>query len=377
MSLALLAAAAGFGQPSSCFWSYPRNLPLVETNARYWRGEFELRPGERLEISGAFPHARQMGFNIHRLSDNAALASAADVNIPATRGSTNPYAPGARRDARRRDFRLVLDPAAPSSRPGLLALPATGDGSRAYRILYRYYLPDGRHPGGGVTLPRVSRLLADGRREPVGGACPDPATVDPTQPTGPTRLPAAPGEVSDPIDWRGSATPAGSGSGELLVNRDNAYAYAYTDMRKGEVLVLRGRAPRAPRTLGGERKMDAGHVRYWSICSYRHPSDRSAACIADELVPLDADGNYTIVISPAGMRPANARPECGIQWLDALTEGTGAVLLRHVWPSRGFIFTPLTVTAEQSAARVLGPYTPVGSYRSRAEVEALGCSNQR
>jgi len=373
---ALAAAAAPAGPPpapAACFWSYPRNLPLPEANARYWRGDFRLARGERLELRGRFPHARQMSFNLHRASDNAALGSASDVELVPARGSANPYRPGARRDARQRDYRVAVDPWAPPGRAGTIGASLADDRPFEGRLLYRMYLPDRAAPGGGVALPELWKVAPDGTRARLGGACPDPAAVATAQTIGPTRLPPAPGEVSDPIDWRGSATPAGSGSGDLLVNRDNAYAYALTDYRRGDVLVLTGRAPTHPRTLDGQTRMGTGQVRYWSICAYRHPSDRSAACLADEAIPLDADRRFTVVVAPADKRPANARAECGVAWLDALTDAEGALLLRHVAPNPGFANTPLRVTAQEGAGAALGPYEPVGRYASRAAFEARGC----
>lgn len=373
MILASLLMAVTTDVSTSCFWSYPRDLPLVETNARYWRADFALAPGERLEILGQFPHARQMSFNLHRRSDNAALAAVHDEALLPLRGSVNPFRPGGNRTAGSRAFRLTVDSRARRGRPGLLPAAAGASEPGGYRLLYRIYLPDARHPGGGVPLPSVSRIDAQGRRHDLGGACPDPASVDSAQPLGPTRLPAAPGAVTDPLDWRGSATPPGSGSGDLLVNRDNAYAYAMTDMRRGEVLVLRGRAPTAPRTWRGDRRMGTGQVRYWSLCTYRHPSDRAASCLADELIPVDRQGRYTIIVSPAGRRPHNARPECGMAWLDAMTESTGLVLLRHVRPHPTFRFSPLHVQAGQNAGAALADYEPIGTYASRASIEARGC----
>lgn len=374
--LAAVATSASAQGSDACFWHAPRNLPLPETNARYWRADFRLLPGEKLILMGDFPHARQMSFNLHRASNNAALASVTDVDLVPDPGSTNPYRTGANREARHRSFSLVVDPRRPSS-PGVLGAQLAGPAAFDGRLLYRSYLTDQAKPGGGVPLPTVWLVGTDGNRKRLGSNCPDPASVDTQQQIGPTRIPPAPGEVTDPIQWRGSATPAGSSSGDLLVNRDNAYAYALTDFRRGDVLVLRGKAPTHPDTFRGNRRMGYGQVRYWSICTYRHPSDRSAGCVADEAIPLDRDRQYTVVISPADKRPVNARPECGVAWLDAMTVGEGALLLRHVVPDRHFRNTPLNITADQLAGDVLGPFEPKGSYVRRAEFEKQGCSASR
>lgn len=368
MTAALALAAA-------CFWQVPTDLPLPETHVVYLRADVDLAPGEELRLDGAFPHARQLGLNVHARASNATLASVPDTVLPALPGHTNPFLPGAQRDRRARGWQLVIAPGAPAGLVrGRLGLGLPEDAPFAGRLLLRIYLPDSAHPGGGVAMPRASRRTADGRWEPVGGDCPSMAGLPQPQAPGPTRLPAVPGDVTDPLDWRGSAIPAGIALADLLVNRDNAYAYAMTDFARGEVLLLEGRAPRFPATRGGARRMGRGDVRYWSLCAYVHPSNRTAACLADEDVPLAADRGFRIVVAPAGRRPANARPACGIAFLPAPGAGEGALILRHVAPDPRFPHTPLRVDAGADASPVLGPYEPVGHYRSVAEIEAMGCS---
>lgn len=368
MIAALLVAAA---QPQPCFWQFPRDLPLAETNVGYWRGEFRLMPGEHIELAGTFPHARQMGFNIHRASDNAVLAGMPDAAIEPLKGASNPFRAGANRSVRKRAYSIVIGNEGHGlNRLKIGEIPGTGFSGR---ILYRIYLADRAKPGGGVPLPRLVLVQRDGSRTPLGGTCPDPARVDTAQPVGPTRIPPAPGNFTDPLDWRTSGIPKNVASGDVMVNRDNAYAYAMTDFRKGEVLVLRGKAPSHPKTLHGNRRMGQGEVRYWSICTYRHPSDRTAHCIADEKIPVDRRGWYTLAVSPAMRRPANARPECGVAWLNAATETEGLALLRHVAPDPAFQFSPSGGEAGASAAPVMGDYLPVGSYMSRTAFEAKRC----
>jgi hypothetical protein len=368
----VIAALAMVTATATCFWSYPRDLPLVETNVRYWRGEFRLKPGERIELAGDFPHARQLGFNVHRAADNAVLAGMPDEAIEPVAGATNPFRPGADRRTARRGFAIEIagGSAVPGRRIGLGSLPADGF---AGRVLMRLYLPDAARLGGGVALPRATLVHGDGAREALGGACPDPASIDPIQPTGPTRIPEAAGTVAEPLDWRSSGLATNTASGDVMVNRDNAYAYAYTDFRRGEALVLHGRAPTHPWTLRGDRPMGTGQVRYWSLCAYRHPSDRTARCLADEEIPLDRRGRYTVIVSPAALRPANARAACGVGWIDATTPGEGLMLLRHVAPSQTFRFSPVGGAASAPAAPLLGEYLPAGRYVARAAFERLGC----
>ena len=62
-------------------------------------------------------------------------------------------------------------------------------------------------------------------------------------------------------------------------------------------------------------------VRYWSICTSGAianppilPAD--SACLFDQEVPTNSNGEYTVVVSLPQDRPKNAKPGCGVAWLD-------------------------------------------------------------
>lgn len=363
--------AAEVTQP--CFWQSPNDLPLVDTNARYWRADFDLSNGEQLEFQGEFPFARLMSFNLHRRSDNALLDAITDTQLLPTVGSTNPFLSGARRDAVKRGYTFSLTTNRERNKGGLTAGSSAKESAKL-RLLYRIYLPDRPSRGGGVGLPRVWRIAVDGTRVELSGQCPAPDEVNAVQAIGPTRLPPAQGSTRSPIEWRGGGSSRGQSQGDLLINRDNAYAIALTDFRYGEVLMLTGVAPSHPVTWNGQRHARHGQVRYWSLCSYRYPSDRSASCLADEMIWADRSRRYRVVVSPRHLRPENARAECGIGWIEAISAGTGALLLRHVVPANGFKNTTAGLSSDELAGPVLGIYEPVGRYLSKASVEALGCT---
>ena len=97
----------------------------------------------------------------------------------------------------------------------------------------------------------------------------------------------------------------------------------------GPVLVLRGKMPKYPDTFaGGDGKgletMTDWEARYWSlvICE-APPSGLSNDGLSDFQVPLDADGNYTIVISREEDRPANATEANGVAWMEWSPRGEG------------------------------------------------------
>ena len=130
--------------------------------------------------------------------------------------------------------------------------------------------------------------------------------------------------------------------------------------------------------------MPAAQLRYWSICQNESPvTTRVADCLYDEQVPVAADGNYTIVISLAQDRPANANATCGVAWMawgagDGVDRPEAATLIvRHMLPDASFTNTWSRVELPGQEAAVLGDYLPRGEYLSRSAFEQLSCPAQR
>ena len=170
-------------------------------------------------------------------------------------------------------------------------------------------------------------------------------------------------------------------SGGFYSTLDNTYMLRYVDDRYGDALVLRGKAPTTPHTVNGERRMDAGQLRYGSLCKYLSLNDtRVDGCLYDEQIPLDRDGNYTIVVSTPDHRPANATKECGVAWLpwgkgDGIDNPHGGLLLyRHMLPADGFKQSLFATRRPGDEARTLGPYYPESRYLSKAAFERSGCA---
>lgn len=354
-ALSLIALAPSAYAERGCGWQAPRDLPLVDTHVGYWRLDFDLPPYADVELSGRYPYARQISFNVHNAGTGEVLGGVTDLELTPRQGGRNPFQAGALRRTAARSFDVTLT-RAPRTPNQTGAIAASPDAALRVRMLYRIYLPDTHKPGGGVSLPNVFVRGADGRRMRVAGgrSCPRPSEVSMIQDPGPTRIPPAPGAVSMPLDWRLAGTSAVNS--DVLVNRDNGYAYALTRIEPGAALLLTGTAPTHPTTMTGDTRMGQGQVRYWSLCAYRHPSDRSAACLADEAVTLDENRRFTIaVVGPDEQVPVM---RCGVSWLVAPAYGDGALMLRHVSPDPAFGNTPLRGESFAPAAATLGPFLP-------------------
>ena len=429
LAVALAAAPPAEAAPplATCFWEGPistqqpstrgfdgRNFNFPEESATYWMARFNLPAGTRLVLRGRFPHGRYMSLNAY--SDGVPSDSLSDVGIRPNPGATNPFRAGNRRDRARRGWRIVvLDEPVPAGerRPNTIyAQPAPGE---AIELFHRVYEPDrGLDLTGGVGLPRARLVTAAGDTLTGEAACAavnDPDRSIPVQTIAPELWragtacrPAHP--AFDPIRWErffnldyaSASVPADCTEqgflarrqvkpqlqGGFYSNRDSAYVFTHLSRLLGEVVVVRGKLPRFPRTRDGRRRMGRGQVRFWSLCTGEsRVTTRTPDCLADEQVVLGDRRSYTIVVSKPEDRPANAVRRCGVSWLD-MGDGDGdrrsdyaALIMRNMLVSPTFARAIQRVGAPGEEAAVMGPYFPRSEYRSRAQFEALGCPAAR
>ena len=119
--------------------------------------------------------------------------------------------------------------------------------------------------------------------------------------------------------------------------------------------------------------MGQGQVRYWSLCQNEFVSQRVIDCAYDELVRTAAGGRFTLVVSTPGSRPANAQPECGVNWIRWGGQPDGLVILRHMLPSVDFAQAIQRVSQAGTEQAVVGEYLPTGAHTTKADFEARGC----
>ena len=384
-----------------CFWRSRSNpqgggVAYPDEFATYWLLEAALPPGAALELKGSYPRTRYASFNAY----DAALRpvdALADVDIKPDAGSTNTFRTGARRDAKQRSYTLsVVADSVPATRaPNTLYNGVAGVPNPLVTMLYRTYVPDrGLGPDGGVGLPQVAVVLADGTRLEGEDACtvgrennrpdpvpgldgPDGVQGAATNPVTWHRFTDAPSAVVDPVidvvaGPEGESPLPRTGGGGYLSNRDNAYVLATADRANGRVLVITGKAPTVPRTLAGPRVMPRGQLRYWSFCTNEQASTRFYDCAYDEQVPLDREGRYTVVVSTPADRPATATAACGVSWLAWGPQPQALVILRHMLPDPGFAEAIQRAQPERERT-TMRDYLPVGTHTTTAGFRSPRC----
>ena len=387
LTLALPAGAAAQGLDTTCQFSLTRldasttNVLAVDTSAVYWGGTYAGIPGTRIRIEGDFPHARYMSWNLYDSAARPIDALSDHQLAPDSGGGYTAF--------------IEFGPRPEQPAPNTLY---SGD-SHGGTFLYRVYVPDrGQDPKGGVPLPKVSLEPAGGSGGARGiDACRELQAPYAWQLNGLIEsVPWMPDPTDDgdgfpgrnPPRWRlfknfcASAVDimldneqgeqfhpdayerCGDGPG-FFSNRDIAYVFTGTSRGFGELLVLRGRAPRP------------GQLRYWSFCQYEPASQRVIECRRDNLVKVGPRGYYKIVVSTADSRPGNARRACGVTWLPWGPQPQGLLIYRHMLPVPSFRHAIQRVKEPGDEKRALGPLYPRGRYlEDAAAFEEQGCKRR-
>ena len=167
------------------------------------------------------------------------------------------------------------------------------------------------------------------------------------------------------------------------------YLVTFLSRKFGPVYVMHGKMPAFPNTFSGGdgrglKAMPDYQTVYWSLVSCEAPpSGRIVDGVADMQVPLDRQGNYTIVVSRPEDRPKNATLENGVAWVEWSPRGEGVdspqnrtdygmLMLRVMAGNRAWAQSPNHVTKPGEEEAVIGPYLPKGEYTDKATFEASG-----
>jgi hypothetical protein len=390
------------------------NIAFPDTAANYWYARFAVPPGGEVRITGKYPHARYMSYNVYDPT-LAAFDALADIDIQPDAGNNNPFEPGADRYAQARSYsiRVVADPPpgeGEARAPNTLYLGNTGVPTYTGSMLYRVYVPDeGTSLSGNTDLPVFHFVLPDGTELSAEQTCDFLEQtrlglgLNDTLANSTLLQNVSLREGTDPIVWTkffglantvvsiahyapvfadlpadalwqllNDLSTSGEASGGLLSNRHNAYVSATVNREYGEIAVISARAATTPDTFSNVPLMQDAQLRYWSLCTNDLYTTRFYDCAYDRQIPLDRDGHYTIVVSTAEMRPVNARPECGVTWLNWGPRADSLLIFRNMLPSADFHNAVQDVPDASGMEReVMGDYYPYGLHTSKAEFEAL------
>lgn len=387
------------------------NLTYPDAGARYWGSILPIPTGGHIEIKGEFPHARYFSLTTYT-AQTQAIDGITDSQIVPDPGSTNPFRPGANRTATKRSYtlRVVAGQAPAVGRAQNTIYTTSTDGTKSAPPLFnagmglRIYLPDtGTGDTGGVALPQINLVSADGTRRALPGCqvlnVPKHNIQQALAASGEAVPLVGPGLLGqNPVHWRrytnavsavlslgldnmltgsfydqlAAALDSILPTGGFFEAPDNKYLLATASREFGQVLQLRGTKPTTPRTASGERVMGSGQLRYWSMCTFSQASSLYN-CANDEDVPNRADNNFVVVASTAAARPANARRACGVAWIPLGPVPQTFLMMRNMLPSPTFTHA-VQNSKVGTEKQTLGAYYPTSTYfKTTQDFEALGC----
>jgi hypothetical protein len=421
-----------------CFWGGPRGMDYAllpdpqpiqipnlypDVGSTYFVAQFYLPEGASLTIHQNAPYERYFSFTVASNLPGGGLGNGdflRDEFIVPDEGSVNPFQPDQPRNAKHRAYTIqVVAGAPPTPRPDNTVYTGITDPNELVHLSMRNYIPDkGKDGTGGVGLPEVTLTLADGTNltgqemcnalsttkaqtanatfpidlwESLVAAAPDPTNSPSMNPVHWERFWNAQYSIAglfiEDQDLRAATYPP-TEAGGLAANPDTRYLFTGTSMNFGEVLVVSGKKPITPATYKKAKTWPTTpwQARYWSICTASAPtSGVGFDCAWDEVVPVDANGYYHIVISKPENKPKNAKIKCGYYWMDfgkgedypspdnAARPNVGVAYMRYMAANPDWEQAPQKVTVPNTEATIMGEYFPQSQYMSRAEFEALGC----
>jgi len=425
------------------YWNYleyPR--PIQNPNlwpdmqSTYFIGRLDMPAGATLTLNYTFPQVRYFQFALYKHEHSTFVSIGEDLEGPAIEpapGATNPFRVGANRLAEKRDFKLHIvakDPPKDVRQRAANTLYVGNDGGEL-QFVNRAYLSDqgsdgagwgsADTPAAGVGMPTYEGILADGTRlasaevvkrfvrpmdapkQPVTDAqweqlvsakANDPALDPAASPA--RKVPRWEKYWNIQYSILGSfKTPEEQAKIPYIAAMDGggdpstAYMFLQLSRKFGPVYVMRGKMPSFPNTYAGAggkglAVMPAAQTQYWSLVSAEAmPSGQIVDALTDMQVPLDKEGNYTIVYSRKEDRPANATAANGVAWIEWSPRGEGVdgpknrpdfgmLLMRFIANDPNWAQSPDKVTKPGMEEAVMGPYYPRGAYTDKATFEAGG-----
>lgn len=336
-----------------CAWpiAYPgaSNYAFPDTAAAYFVEAAVLDVGDEIVVTGRQPDARYWSLQTYRYSDSSLLDSVNDATVRRSGTGTQ----------RKWTVRVVPPTRDSGKDPNVLraAGPYDGEhfGSNITVVMFRVYVSGGANPAGG-PLPAITlRYARDGApvSEPLPRCAPEQVGLPENRPM----LSPAQGVGPDFV-----RAPGGS----FYPSADTAYLVAQAEYRPNQVLVITGKAPRAPRD-----------VRYWSICQNVNEGDLPVVgCVRDDEVILDSSRRYTVAVASKEQVPAVERQNfAGVTFLDWGEPHPGYsdafLIYRNILARRGFSGAVNKVPLTKPAKEYLGEYAPRLQWMSLDDFRSL------
>lgn len=367
----------------------PTSLALPDYFSTYLAYTFDtsLHPNTRLRITGDFPYARYMSFNIYPTRSGTSLGGMTDFQIRVEPPNTNPFVAGNDEMAKARRYVVTVEPTSDMSggtdsspgsslenrltyNPADLKVPEFPE--ELLTIIIRYYVPFGVN--GNVDPPQVEVLSMEDNKPLDPQPKPYPTFMDLNAPIFRHRLsPIFKSVAGDELRFYHA-----EGGGQFN-NADNLYLISAVEGVDGDnhVVILRVKPPTFPRTTEDYDKTD---VRYWSF-NQGNPNTSTSLGMRDGVFRPALDGFVYLVMGGEGVRLK--AQQGGYNYLPWQADKLRAVIIYRnmltIAQYRGSILrVPKLPEAPWSEAQLLvyeagnylGDYAPVGRKVTAQEFNA-------
>lgn len=343
--IVLIGVFASIAHASDCSsgWERYSEKPyemeaLPDTNAVYWRYRFENEKDLVLKVEGKAPDARYFSFSLYDQATMDPSIGVADYQM---------------RKKKDGSYVLHVAPASWAEWGGntLRVPPKKGPKKQFLELWFRAYAPASGMES--ITPPKITALTAE---EPlVARACPKGTRLSPSiDLTGESFLPLPQKKSIHFYRLKGHG---------LYANVDNRYLVSRLDFRRGEVAMLRFKAPQLEKD-----------VRYWSLC-VGGISTRTSACLKDADTLVNDDGTVTFVIGPPELEKEVVNR--GFNFIPRGKLFVPVLLYRNLIPEEDFKgnFSAVrewsraegTNVEPFEAERFIGEYAPTGEHTTARE----------
>ncbi len=363
---------------------YPGNemttLALPDYYSVYLSYTFDTsrHPNAALRISGDFPYARYMSFNVYATRSGTSLGALTDYQIWPQAGSVNPFVAGSDAQARNRRYVVSVVPANGDGQQAATAapvpenlLPYNADDlqvspfpEKLLTVIIRYYLPTAQ--SGGMTPPTVEAYDASNGTPFDPQPQPYPTFLGLNEPIFRQRLSG----IFDTVSGDKLRFYHAAGGGQFN-NADNLYLIAAVENVDGRdnLVMLRLKPPTFPSTT---EEFDQTTVRYWSV-NQGDPGTSTPAGMHDSQLRPARDG-YTYVVMGGDEGVQAKAEEGGYNYMPWRANKKQAVILyRNMLTNPQYRYSIARVPqlpkggpwgegvlASYEAARHLGEYAPMG-----------------
>ena len=258
--------------------------------ANYWR--FALNRTDEyqnvgIKVTGSYPDARYMSFNVYNDKNLSPIASITDVDITPDAGSVNPFVTESNAD---NSYTIYVVPEGTNNVSGDNVV-YFDDSLNRISVFLRYYLPE-QNTKGGVTLPTIEAFdLTTG--ETVELPKKYSKFVD-----SPSDMRLTVGNylmkgIINPLfllNRNGELSAYHSSGNGMFPNKDNDYLVMPINKQDDEVAVVRFKAPEL------STKTNEGDVRYYSV-GQGDDQSHNLLTLSDEDLKVASDGYVYVVIS--------------------------------------------------------------------------------